>query len=147
MKCPQKCLQGQGSLTCLPSPKSTCFRSYQPINSDAITRNAWDSHLGQNQLCRAATDVHPTEANVAAGLALGVLMISRCTSTTTIRELEKTRFITDRSWGIHSMPEASWLDMERLQTWGTAFPGVEGEVPRVSQGHSLLVNLKHKSRN
>ena len=56
----------------------------------------------------------PSEASVTADLALGVLMISRCTSATTIRELEKTRFITDRSWGIYIMPEASWVEMERL---------------------------------
>lgn len=32
-------------------------------------------------------------------------------------------------------------------TWGSAFAGAAGGVPRVSQVHSFLVNLKRKSRN
>ena len=31
--------------------------------------------------------------------------------------------------------------------WSSTFIGVEGEVPRVQQVHSLLSNLKHVSKN
>ena len=34
-----------------------------------------------------------------------------------------------------------------MQAWGSAFIGVEDGVLKVSWTHSILVNLKHKSRN
>ena len=40
----------------------------------------------------------------------------------------------------------SEVSLRRVQTWGHAFIGVEGGVPRVLRVHSLLVNLKHKSK-
>ena len=95
----------------ISGPSLNCINSIAAIPPIVVIELPATSGI---ELCRAATDVYPTEASVAAGLALGVLMISICTSTTTIRELENTRFMTDRSWGIHSMPEASWVDMERL---------------------------------
>lgn len=37
--------------------------------------------------------------------------------------------------------------VEREPTLGSAFTGVKGGGPRVLQAHSLLMNLKHKSKN
>ena len=38
-------------------------------------------------------------------------------------------------------------EKEGTQTWGSDLIGVMGEGPRVSPVHSLLTNLKYKSRN
>ena len=53
-----------------------------------------DTHLGLEQ---ALTDISPFRAHVT-GSALVVLMITRCTSTTAIRDLwgKETRFITHK---------------------------------------------------
>lgn len=59
-------------------------------------------------LVRSPTDISITWANVVPGWALVVLiMIVRCTSATTIRELWKHKFITHESWRVHVIPRAT----------------------------------------
>ena len=116
------------------------------------TRNAWGTHLAPYYLRGVPTDIFWTRVNIVAGRVLVVLiMISRHTSATTIRELWKSK-------GYHSQVlevwQAQWLHGEvtgrekhQVWTWGSSCIRVESGIPRVSQIHSLLANLKYKSRN
>lgn len=73
----------------------------------------------------------PNRTNVVAGLAFVVLiMIAKFTSATHPRS--------------HS--QVTEGEREHAQTWDSTFIEIEGRVPRISQDHSLLVNLKQKAR-
>lgn len=92
---------------------------------------------------RQPSQIFPTGANVLAGPALSILiMITRHTVATTIKEVKKTKFI------IHKRPHSEVLGRgEKVQAWTSvsAFIGVDGEVSGVLRFHSLLADLKHKS--
>lgn len=90
-----------------------------------------DTHLRLHYLWQAPRDISPNRANAVAGPALAVLiMIAGLTSA--------------GPPGPHSLVTEG--ERERAQTWDSAFIEVEGGVPRVSQDHSLLVNLKQRAR-
>lgn len=82
---------------------------------------------------------------------LVVIMIARCSWGITIRKLwkKKKRFITYRTWKLRSRSGATqWsVDKERECRGQEFFYWGQGWEPKVLQAHSLLVNLKHNSRN
>lgn len=86
-------------------------------------------------------------ANVAGSALVILVMIVRPTSATTIRKLWKTKFITQvlegaqQTQGHTRKPQ---VKKEKAQNWGSAFIGVKGRVPRVSEFYSSWVNLKEE---
>ena len=86
-------------------------------------------------------------ANAVAGPALVVLMITGHASARTIREFEE-QGLSLTSSGEYT--ERLWVEKERERVHGPGplpLLGFEGGVSRFSWIHSLLANLKHKSRN
>ena len=49
--------------------------------------------------------------------------------------------------GGHSLEGAERERERNTRTWGSAFIGVEGGMPRVLQVHALLANFKHESKS
>lgn len=104
-----------------------------PIYRDARTGNTW-GHSPAPPLLVASTRGHfPDRADAVAGPALAVLiMIGGLTSA--------------GHPGPHSQVTEGERERVHGRTWDSAFIEVEGGVPRVSQEHSLLVNLKQRAR-
>ena len=73
------------------------------------------SYLGPYYLWQPPqTFPHHIKANILTGVTLVVLiMISKCTSATTIRNFENTRFITHKCWRVHSIPGVTWWGHKR----------------------------------
>lgn len=122
-----------------------------------MLENAWGSSPGPHEL---PTDISPFQISIMSGLTIVVLtMIERHPSATVIRKSwGKKGVITCKTWKLHSAPgghtarlrgeRESAREIERASApgWGVSvFLGV-GCSARVST-YSLLVNLKHKSRN
>lgn len=80
------------------------------------------------------------------GLALVVLTVARCTSTTTSRNFKNTRLIIHRFWRVGALPgpHSKVVEGGEKGRLGFFLYWVEVWVPRVLQVHSLLVNLKRK---
>lgn len=65
-----------------------------------------------------------------ARLALRVLTIAGCTSATTIRELRKTRFMTQKFWRVRGILGSQGEREEESVVQGLCIIGMKGEVPK-----------------
>lgn len=100
-----------------------------------FARNAWST-----------TKAHITHSNRV------LIIIARFTSAKNIREFWRIRFIAHRFWRVHGMPRATPRGCGQRErngsgTWGSPLRESVGGMSWVSCIHSLLVNLKQKSRN
>lgn len=126
----------------------------QTIHSDTISYKCL-RHSSGLALLMGAPHTFPPAAKAVAGPAFGLLiMIVWCTQQSASGNFENNKVYysqvledTHHAQGHTVRPWKSGEGGDRERNWGSAFIGVEGEVPRVLRVQCLFVSLKLKRIN
>ena len=124
----------------------------QPSDRHAVSSKCLRHLPGPVLLVVSSTEFSWTRTKV--GLALWFSCFQDAPQEQSPGNLEKARFITHGSYGEHGMPQHHTARLKskgkrgrKLGTGILPFLASRVGVPRVLRVYSLLVNLKHKSRN